>query len=73
MKSVFLPLQFILSLVLLVSCLHEVAYNEDVIFNELCKALAAVALLSMLAAASGNASRKTNSSIRNENKPYENN
>jgi hypothetical protein len=53
-KPVLLPLQFILSFVLLLCCLHEVAYNEDVIVSELCKSLAVVSLLSMLAAASNN-------------------
>lgn len=73
MKSVSLPLQFILSLVLFVSCLHEVAYNKDMIFSELCKALAAVAVVVMLAAVSGNSTQKVNNSIQKKNKPYENN
>lgn len=57
-KPVMLPLQFILSLVLLMRCLQEVVYNENVIASELCKALAAVAVLSMLAAASNNSTQK---------------
>lgn len=64
-KPVLLPLQFMLSLVLLMCCLHEVVYNENVVLTELCKSLAAVAVLSLLAAASNN-------SIPKNNDPYEN-
>ena len=66
LKQFLLPLQFLLSLLLLIGCLHEVAYNENVILGELCKALAAVSILSMMAAASGN-------STQTKNHPYENN
>lgn len=66
LKQFLLPLQFLLSLLLLIGCLYEMAYNENVILNELCKAIAAVSILSMTAAASGN-------SIQKKNNPYENN
>lgn len=66
LKQFLLPLQFLLSLLLLIGCLHEVAYNDNVILNELCKALAAVSILIMTAAASGNSTQK-------KNNPYENN
>lgn len=66
LKQFLLPLQFLLSLLFLIGCLHEVAYNENVILNELCKALAAVSILSMTAAASGNTTQR-------KNNPYENN
>lgn len=71
-KTYLLPLQFILSLVLLMCCLHELAHNENVILSELCKAVAAVAIVSMLAAASGNSLQKTNNPIEKKNNPYEN-
>lgn len=53
-KPVLLPLQFILSLVLLMCCLHEVVFNENVLLRELCKSIAAVSVLIMLAAVSNN-------------------
>lgn len=65
LKTFLLPLQFLLSLLLLIVCLHEVIYNESVIQSELCKALAAGASISMLAAASNNSIQKK--SDNNEN------
>lgn len=64
-KPVLLPLQFILSLVLLMCCLHEVVYNENVSLRELCKSLAAVSILIMLAAASNNSIPKNNDTYEN--------
>lgn len=66
LKQFLLPLQFLLSLLLLISCLHEIAFNESVILSELCKALAAVSILSLIAATSGN-------SIQKKNNPYDSN
>lgn len=66
LKQFLLPLQFLLSLLLFITCLHGVAFNENVILSELCKALAAVSILSMIAATSGN-------SIQKKNNPYDNN
>lgn len=48
LKHFLLPLQFLLSLLLLIACLYEVATSDLVLFNELCKALSVVACVSML-------------------------
>lgn len=45
--------------------LHEIIYNEDLILRELCKSVAAVSILIMLAAASNN-------TIPQKNDIYEN-
>lgn len=60
-----LPLQFTLSLLLLVSCLQQVVNTENVILCELYKALAAVGMLSMLATVSNNSTHKKNDTHAN--------
>lgn len=64
-KPVLLPLQFILSFVLFICCLHEVVYTEDVLLRELCKSLAAVSMLILLAAASNNSFPKNDDTYEN--------
>lgn len=64
-KPALLPLQFVLSLALLIWCLYQVVNNEDVIVQELCRSLTAVSLLIILAAVSNN-------TIPQKNDPYEN-
>lgn len=60
-----LPLQFLLSLILLMTCLQEVVNNQNVVLRELSKSLAAVAMLGMLAAASNNSIHKNNDTHEN--------
>lgn len=64
-KPVLHPLQFILSLVLLMVSLHEIVFNEDLILREFYKSLAVVSLVIMLAAVSNNTAPQRNDTHEN--------
>jgi hypothetical protein len=57
-----LPLNFALSIILLVSCLIVIAYHESVLLNELCKSLSVVACVFLLATISNVSKEKKNTS-----------